>query len=121
MIGQSHNEEIHRRHLAKYNTSVELATELLSFVQDEEGVTAEVMCRKDGQETKETIRAKYLVSAEGARSKLYHSFHLARSTYLMPSGITRKRLEIDFAGQTHDAMRMVLVDMYLNGLTNDVR
>jgi 2-polyprenyl-6-methoxyphenol hydroxylase-like FAD-dependent oxidoreductase len=68
LIGQDGNEAIHRRHLEKYGTTVERGTELLSFVQDEEGVTATVLCRKDGKETQETIRTKYLVGAEGARS-----------------------------------------------------
>ncbi|KAI0691497.1 monooxygenase [Cytidiella melzeri] len=101
MIGQSHNEEIHRRHLAKYDTVVELGTELVGLTQDEDGVTAQVLCRKDGQESKQTIRVKYLVSAEGARS------------------VARKELDIRFLGQTHDAMRLAIADMHLKGVTTD--
>ena len=74
MIGQDGNEGVHRRHLAKHGTTVELGTELLSFVQDEEGVTATVLHRKDGKEIQETIRTKYLVSAEGARSTYSYNF-----------------------------------------------
>ena len=73
IIGQYHNEEIHRRHLARYGTEVEIGTELLSLIQDDDGVTAELIHHKDGQETKETVRAKYLVSAEGARSEFQES------------------------------------------------
>ncbi|KAI0090682.1 FAD binding domain-containing protein [Irpex rosettiformis] len=102
LIGQSHNEEIHRRHLANYGTEVELGTELFDLTQDENGVTAELAHHKDGQETKETVRVKYLVSAEGARS------------------VARKLLDIPFLGQTHDAMRLNLVDMQLKGVSRDV-
>lgn len=68
MLGQSHLMEIICAHLKKYNVHPELGTELVSFEQDDERVTSQVIVRKDGQEHKETIESEYLVSAEGARS-----------------------------------------------------
>ena len=48
-----------------------MGTELISFVQDDDGVTAEVLVKGDNStEEKKGIRAQYLVSAEGAKSTL---------------------------------------------------
>ncbi len=69
IIGQFHTEEILRSHLAQYNVIVETGTELVSFAQDEEGVTAEVLLKTGDTQEKKTIRAQYLVSAEGAKSE----------------------------------------------------
>ncbi len=67
-IGQCHTEEILRAHLAKYNVSLELGTELVSFSQDDEGVTAEVVHHSDNTQERKRIRAQYLVGADGAKS-----------------------------------------------------
>ena len=47
-----------------------MGTELISFVQDDDGVTAEVLVKEGNTEEKKSIRAQYLVSAEGAKSTL---------------------------------------------------
>ena len=59
-----------RTHLAKHNVFLEMGTEFVSFGQDEEGVTAEVISHKDDKQEKKTIRARYLVDASGAKSML---------------------------------------------------
>lgn len=57
--------------MAKFDVKVELSTELESFTQDPDGVTAQIIHhQEDGEEWKESLRVKYLVSAEGARSML---------------------------------------------------
>jgi hypothetical protein len=49
----------------------------------------------------------------------YHGWHFATLADQMTLGITRKQLNINFIGHEHDALRMILVDMYINGLSND--
>ena len=70
MIGQGHNEEILRSHLAKYNVFVELNTELVGFEQRNDGVTVHIVKRNGAEETRETTVVGWLVGAEGARSEI---------------------------------------------------
>ncbi|MET7620780.1 FAD-dependent monooxygenase [Streptomyces sp. NPDC005408] len=53
------------------------STELLSFDQDESGVTAIVKNRETGEHT--TIRADYLVAADGPRSPVREALHIGQS------------------------------------------
>jgi 2,4-dichlorophenol 6-monooxygenase len=53
---------------AKLGSKVRFNTEFISFVQDENGVTTTVQDRVSG--TQYTIRSKYLVGADGGRSKV---------------------------------------------------
>ena len=53
---------------AKLGSKVRFNTEFISFVQDETGVTTTVLDRISG--TEYTIRSKYLVGADGGRSKV---------------------------------------------------
>ncbi|KAI0777976.1 FAD binding domain-containing protein [Irpex lacteus] len=98
-IGQCHTEEILRAHLAKYNVSLELGTELVSFSQDDEGITAEVVHHSDNTQERKIIRAQYLVGADGAKSTI------------------RKQLNIPFVGETKEVMRLVVADIQVTGIT----
>ncbi|KAI0084950.1 FAD binding domain-containing protein [Irpex rosettiformis] len=98
-IGQCHTEEILREHLAKYNVSLKRGTELISFSQDGEGITAEVIHRVGDKEETKAIRAQYLVDAGGARS------------------VIRKQLGIPFVGETKEAMRMISTDIQVTGIS----
>ena len=69
MIGQSRNEAILRAHLAKHGVHTELATELVSFEQNEDSVTAHLVKRQGSEETHETITVDWLIGTEGARSE----------------------------------------------------
>ena len=53
---------------AKLGSKVRFNTEFISFVQDDTGVTTTVLDRISG--TEYTIRSKYLVGADGGRSKV---------------------------------------------------
>lgn len=70
-------QDIHERilieHLAKAGIQVERRTELSGFEQDGEGVTATL--QKDG--VRETVRAGYVVGADGAHSAVRHGLKLA--------------------------------------------
>ena len=68
-MSQYLTEGIFRDHLAKRGVHVELSTEPVSIEQDADGVTVTVKkVAPDGSETTETIRAAYVVGADGARS-----------------------------------------------------
>ena len=67
-VSQFHTEGVFREHLAKYSVHVELHTELVSMSQDDESVTVTLKkVGEDGAEHTETIRAAYVIGADGAR------------------------------------------------------
>ncbi|EIW82579.1 hypothetical protein CONPUDRAFT_120679 [Coniophora puteana RWD-64-598 SS2] len=90
MIGQCGFEGYIRSHLAKYGCEPELGTELTTFEQDENGVTAH-LSKNDGN--KETVHVQYLIGTDGAR------------------GATRKGLGLSFTGNTPDTFRMLVGDV----------
>ncbi|GAB3583913.1 FAD-dependent monooxygenase [Amycolatopsis endophytica] len=86
MLGQAQTEGILRDRLAEFGVRVELGAGLTGFTQDEGGVTAQLS-------TGETVRADYLVGADGGRS------------------FVRKALGIEFEGVTDESIRMLLGDV----------
>ncbi|KAI0635066.1 FAD binding domain-containing protein [Trametes polyzona] len=102
LVGQFVLEGILRNHLAELGVQVELATELVSFEQDADGVTA-ILKHADGteNETTETFRAAYVIGADGAR------------------GVTRRQIGASFEGTTKDADGQVWADVYVDGLASD--
>ncbi|KAG1904383.1 FAD binding domain-containing protein [Suillus fuscotomentosus] len=97
LIGQQLLDVILRRHLEKFSCSVEMGTELRSFEQSDEGVTA--VLSKSG--ILETFNTKWMIGADGAR------------------GIVRKQLGLTFLGETRDDIRMVMGDIRLHGVGLD--
>jgi 2-polyprenyl-6-methoxyphenol hydroxylase-like FAD-dependent oxidoreductase len=73
--------------------TVEYGKPLTTFTQDETGVTAVV--------GEETVRVKYLVGCDGGKS------------------FVRKRLGVQFVGETHEDMRMLVGDVRVSGLDRD--
>ncbi|WP_426244457.1 FAD-dependent oxidoreductase [Nocardioides sp. LHG3406-4] len=67
-IPQTYLEPILVRNATMRGTQARFSTEYLSHVQDADGVDVRVLDRLTGQEY--TIRAKYVVGADGARSKV---------------------------------------------------
>lgn len=67
-IPQTYLEPILVRNATTRGTRTQFSTEYLSHTQDADGVTATVLDRLSGHEY--TIRAKYLIGADGARSKV---------------------------------------------------
>ncbi|MGB7872628.1 MAG: FAD-dependent monooxygenase, partial [Mycobacterium sp.] len=80
--------------LAGYGVEVVLNAGVLAFEQDEHTVTVRL---EDGQ----TLRAAYLVGADGGRSTV------------------RKRLAVPFAGETNEDITMLLADVRVDGLDHD--
>ncbi|WP_326808489.1 MULTISPECIES: FAD-dependent monooxygenase [unclassified Streptomyces] len=94
VLGQSRTEAVLRDRLAEFGVRVEPATELIGFDQDADGVTARLS-------TGETVRASYLVGADGGRS------------------VVRKTLGIAFEGTTDDSVRVLLGDVAADGLDHE--
>jgi len=94
MLGQSRTEKLLRDKLAEYGVQVELGAAIVGFTQDADSVTAELS-------TGETVRAQYLVGADGGRS------------------FVRKHLGIAFEGTTDESIRTLLGDVAADGLDHE--
>ncbi|KAG1743424.1 FAD binding domain-containing protein [Suillus lakei] len=95
LIGQQLLDVILRRHLDKFSCSVEFGTELRSFKQSDEGVTA-VLAKKQGDdEILETFDTKWMIGADGGKS------------------VVRKQLGFMFLGETKAEFRIVTGDIRL--------
>ncbi|MGW4403194.1 FAD-dependent monooxygenase [Nonomuraea sp. NPDC004702] len=94
MHPQWRTEALLRERLAELGGAVEHGAELTGFEQDADGVTARLG-------TGTTLRARYLVAADGGRSTV------------------RKALGIGFTGQTREEERMVLGDVRVEGLDRE--
>ncbi|UGY15594.1 FAD-dependent oxidoreductase [Bradyrhizobium septentrionale] len=96
MLPQFLTEGLMRERLAELGHQVEHGCELVGIAQNGDGVTARLA--QDG--TEETIRARYLVGADGGRSFVRHA------------------LQIGFPGKTL-GVRAVVADFELTGLERD--
>jgi 2-polyprenyl-6-methoxyphenol hydroxylase-like FAD-dependent oxidoreductase len=93
-VPQWRTEQILRSRLAGHGVEVALSTGLVGFEQDEDGVTARL-------ESGRTLRAAYLVGADGGRSPV------------------RKELAVPFVGETNDDVTILLADVRVEGLDHD--
>jgi len=98
MVPQWRTEEILRERLAALGATVELGTALAGFAQDGDGVTA-TLTTSTGVET---VRAGYLVGADGGRSTV------------------RKALGVGFHGETMESHRALIGDVAVDGLSREV-
>mgnify|MGYP002622809775 CR=1 FL=1 len=96
-VPQYRTEQILREHLAGLGGRVERSTALTGFTQDEDGVTAHLLTGG----APETVRARYLVGADGGSSTV------------------RKRLGIAFPGETDEGTTMLFADARLDGISHD--
>lgn len=83
MLEQSKNEELLYKYLRAHGRDVLWKTELESFTQDENGVTAQI---KTAADESQIIQGKYLVGCDGARS------HVRQALGLTFEGSTFERL-----------------------------
>ena len=93
-VPQWRTEQILRSRLAGHGVEVVLNTGLAGFEQDQDGVTARL-------ERGRTLRAAYLVGADGGRSTV------------------RRQLAVPFVGETHDDITMLLADVRVDGLDHE--
>jgi len=96
MLPQYLTEGVLRERLAELGHAPRFGHELTGFEQDGEGVTARLATAGGGT----TVRARYLVGADGGRS------------------FVRKALAIDFPGESMK-MRAMVADLSLTGLGRD--
>jgi 2-polyprenyl-6-methoxyphenol hydroxylase-like FAD-dependent oxidoreductase len=96
-VPQFRTEEILRARLAESGARVEQSTELTDLTQDADGVTATLVSGG----TPETVRAGYLVGADGGRSTV------------------RKRLGIAFPGETDESITLLFADARVDGISHD--
>ncbi|WP_052488982.1 FAD-dependent monooxygenase [Streptomyces sp. 150FB] len=96
-VPQFRTEEVLRERLAELGARVELSTELTGFTQDADGVTATLTAGGKS----ETVRARYLVGADGGGSTV------------------RKRLGIPFPGETDETTTMLFADARIDGIGRD--
>ena len=97
IIPQWRVEEILRGRMEEWGSHVELGTELIDLVQDEDSVTATL--RRDGVDEK--VAVKYLVAADGGKS------------------FVRKHLNVGFEGETWKDERMLVGDVQVDVLDRD--
>ncbi|KAA1469152.1 hypothetical protein DENSPDRAFT_870155 [Dentipellis sp. KUC8613] len=101
LLGQDAACGILRDHLRTFGIEVELATELVHLEQQEDSVTADVIRKQDGKETRNTITAKYVIGADGAK------------------GAVRKLLDLSFLGETRDALHVIIGDVEVTGIDQE--
>jgi len=96
MVPQFLTEQVMRERLLELGHLPEFGCELVGFEQDAEGVTARLV----GKAGEESVRARWLVGADGGRSFVRHA------------------LDIGFPGKTL-GVRALVADVVLSGLTRD--
>lgn len=96
MVPQFLTEQVMRERLLELGHQPEFGCELVEFEQDAEGVTARLL----GKTGEESLRARWLVGADGGRSFVRHA------------------LDIGFPGKTL-GVRALVADGVLSGLTRD--
>jgi 2-polyprenyl-6-methoxyphenol hydroxylase-like FAD-dependent oxidoreductase len=94
MLGQSRTEGILRERLAGLGVTVDFGTGLVGLTQDADGVTATLTGG-------ETVRAAWLVGADGGRSTV------------------RKTLGVPFPGVTDESIQMLLGDVAADGVDRE--
>ncbi|ALG13525.1 aklavinone 12-hydroxylase RdmE [Kibdelosporangium phytohabitans] len=76
---QDQAEPIMMEQASNHGATVRFATELVSFEQDADGVTAQLLDVESGRS--EEVRAKYLVGADGNRSPIRERLGIARTGF----------------------------------------
>lgn len=104
LLEQSKNEELLYEFIRKHNHDVLWNTELLNFTQDANGVTAEV---KTSEVEPQTIKAKYLVGCDGAKSAVRRELGLTfeGSTFERLFYVADARIDWEMP---HDAIHVAL-------------
>ncbi|QBD83150.1 hypothetical protein EPA93_47195 [Ktedonosporobacter rubrisoli] len=79
MLGQDKLEPILRAHASTLGSDIRFGTEMLSFRQDDEGVSAQIRELATGKEFR--VRARYLVAADGNRSAIRRQLDIPSHGY----------------------------------------
>jgi 2-polyprenyl-6-methoxyphenol hydroxylase-like FAD-dependent oxidoreductase len=95
-VSQAETERVLEKHLESLGVKVERPVELLTFEGDDEGVSARLR-HGDGRE--ETVRARYVVGADGAHSAVRHTLGLTFTGDAYPQDFVLADTEIDWSGE----------------------
>jgi 2-polyprenyl-6-methoxyphenol hydroxylase-like FAD-dependent oxidoreductase len=101
LLAQRETDRILHDRLGQQGLQIEFGTALATLRQDADGVIATVEKSPPAHRRAETIRARYLVGADGAAST------------------TRKQLNISFTGSTDESDRMIVADAEIDGLARN--
>jgi 2-polyprenyl-6-methoxyphenol hydroxylase-like FAD-dependent oxidoreductase len=94
-VSQAETERVLEDHLKGLGVKVERPVELLTFTQDAEGVSARL---RHGEDREETVRARYIVGADGAHSAVRKTLGLSFEGAPYPQDFVLADTEIDWAG-----------------------
>jgi len=89
-------------------------TELVRFEQDDEGVTSTLRDRDTGLER--VVRSRYLVGADGARSRIVEALELPLEGHLARAGTIYARFRADLT--EHVAHRPSILNFFFNPATS---
>jgi 2-polyprenyl-6-methoxyphenol hydroxylase-like FAD-dependent oxidoreductase len=92
-VSQSETERALEGYLVSLGGKVERPVELLTFTQDPEGVDARL---RHGAGCEETVRARYIVGADGAHSAVRHTAGLAFEGDAYPQDFVLADLDLDW-------------------------
>lgn len=105
IVEQGKHEKLLHEHIAANGRDVKWRTELESFTQDNDGVTAIV---RDSADESHTIEAKFLVACDGAKSPVRHSLGLTFEGSTFERMFYVADVDIDWS-LGHDALTVVLM------------
>ena len=95
-VSQAETERVLEKHLESLGVKVERPVELLTFKEDAETVSARLR-HGDGRE--ETVRARYVVGADGAHSTVRHTLGLSFRGDAYPQDFVLADTEIAWSGE----------------------
>jgi 2-polyprenyl-6-methoxyphenol hydroxylase-like FAD-dependent oxidoreductase len=114
-ITQSLLEPLLKQRAEELGADLRFATEMVSFAEDSDSVTARIRHRDTGKE--ETVRAGYLIAADGAHSKIRELLGVR----MLGRGVFSKSITIYFRGDVAPLLRgrnlsvMYVVNPVLSG------
>jgi 2-polyprenyl-6-methoxyphenol hydroxylase-like FAD-dependent oxidoreductase len=98
-ITQSLLEPLLKRRAEELGAHVRFSTEMISFTEDRDGVTAKIRHRDTGEEA--TVRAQYMIAADGAHSKIRDRLGIG----MLGHGVFSKSVTIYFRGDVAPLIR----------------
>lgn len=97
LLPQYETERILEEFLAGFGTRIERGTELVSFGQDADGVTARLVSARDaGPPVEEEVRCRYLVGCDGAHSVVRKQLGLGFEGGAFPEEYMLADVEVDW-------------------------
>jgi len=98
-ITQSLLEPLLKSRAMELGAELRFSTEMISFAEDRDGVTAKIRHRDTGEIS--TVRAKYMVAADGSRSKIRDLLGIR----MLGHGVFSKSITIYFRGDVAPLLR----------------